>query len=518
MKIKNIITIIKNKDKKQIILYTVLFIGIAFMVREYIGGRSFWLDEAALGLNISKSFKELLLPIGSGQMAPILFLLTAKIPTIFLGISDYSLRIIPLLFGIGSLYIFFLISKKILNKTAAIISLLLFILSDKIIYYTTEFKQYSAEVFFSVLLFYLFILMTDTGLNLKRSILIGVIGIIAIWFSYPSIIVITSVTICFLYYFIKKKDKKSIISTVTIGLIWLANIFAEYFYHILIKDYRIEGMKYYWSYAFMPFPPKTSSDFLWLPKSIKDFFIYIYRNDSNLFSGKFPIIQDIFSYMLITFFIIGIIYTFLKRKGHLSLFVLLILFLAIAASALKKYPFSERTILYIAPLIFFISAYGIWLTIKYLRKIHISISIILLLFIFFFPILSGIYHLIEPTYKSEIKSVVSYYYENRKPGDKLYVEEYYLIQFYFYSDKDLVDFTSDKDEETLEREISGNDRVWVIGSIGDLEKQGKLIDHYKIKTLASILANKWPFNRYRDKIISLNNPNAEIYLYDFSEL
>jgi len=518
MKIKSITSVLRNKDKKEIILYIILFIGIAFIVREYIGGRSFWLDEAALGLNISRSFRELLLPLGNGQMAPILFLLTAKIPTVFLGISDYSLRIIPLLFGIGSLYIFFLISKKILNKTAAIISLLLFILSDKIIYYTTEFKQYSTEVFFSVLLLYLFILITDTGLNLKRSILIGIIGIIAIWFSYPSIISLASITICFFYYFIKKKEKKSIISTGIIGLIWSLNIFAEYFYHILIKDYRIEGMEYYWSYAFMPFPPKTSSDFLWLPKSIKDFFIYIYRNDSNLFSGKFPIIQDIFAYILITFFIIGIIYTLLKRKGHLSLFVLLTLFLAIAVSALKKYPFSERTILYIAPLIFCISAYGIWLTIRYLRKIHISISIILLLFIFFFPILSGIYHLIEPTYKSEIKSVVNYYYENRMPGDKLYIEEYYLTQFYFYSDEDSLDFTNDKDKEILEREISGNDRVWVIGSLGDLEKQGKLIDHYKIKTLAAILADKWPFNRFKDKIINLNNPNAEIYLYDFSGL
>ncbi|GAI03174.1 unnamed protein product, partial [marine sediment metagenome] len=66
-----------------------------------------------------RSFKDLLSPLGVGQMAPILFLYAAKIPTIFLGISDYSLRIIPLLSGIGSLIIFFFLSRKILNKTAA---------------------------------------------------------------------------------------------------------------------------------------------------------------------------------------------------------------------------------------------------------------------------------------------------------------------------------------------------------------------------------------------------------------
>lgn len=507
---------IKNKDLKQIFLYIILFIGIALILREYIGGRSFWLDEAALGLNMLRSFKDLLSPLGVGQMAPILFLYAAKIPTIFLGISDYSLRIIPLLSGIGSLIIFFFLSRKILNKTAAIISLSLFILSDKLIYYATEFKQYSTEVFFSVLLFYLFVLITENGLDIKRSILLGLVGVVAIWSSYTAIIITLSTAICLLYYFVKNKNIKSIIKTLIIGSIWLLNITGEYLFYVKTSTYEIEGMKYYWSFAFMPFPPKTISDILWLPKSIKEFFIYIYRNDSNLLSNYTPLIKDIFCYMLIAFFIGGIVYIFLKKKGHLSLFILITFVLAIIASALKKYPFAGRTILYIAPLVLFFSAIGIWLTIKYLSKIHISISILLLIFIFLLPVISGIYHLIEPTYKNEVKSVINYYNENKKPGDKLYVDKYYLVQFEFYSDTNLIDYTDNQDIEEIKKGILGEKRVWAIGDNEEFRRCGKITDYYKIKTLAVTLSEKWPFNYISDKLIHLNDPNAEIYLHDFS--
>ena len=507
---------IKSKDLKQIFLYIILFIGIAFILREYIGGRSFWLDEAALGINMFKSFKDLLEPLNESQMAPILFLYAAKIPALFLGISDYSLRIIPLLSGIGSLVIFFLLSKQFLNKTAAIISLSLFILSDKLIYYATEFKQYSTEVFFSILLFYLFVLITENGLDVKKSILLGLVGIVAIWSSYTAIIIALSTAICLLYYFIKNKNKKGIIKTLIIGSIWLLNITGEYLFYIKTSTYKIVDMSYYWSFAFMPFPPKTTSDILWLPKSIKEFFIYIYRNDSNLLSNYTPLIKDIFCYMLIAFFIGGIVYTFLKKKGHISIFVLITFILAIIASAIKKYPFNERTILYIAPLILFFAAIGIWLAIKYLSKIHISISILLLIFIFFLPTLSGIYHLIEPTYKNEVKSVINYYNENKKSGDKLYVDKYYLVQFEFYSDADLIDYTDNQDIEEIKKGILGKERVWAIGDNEEFRRCGKIIDYYKIRTLAVILSEKWPFNYISNKLIHLNDPNAEIYLYDFS--
>jgi len=132
---------------KTIILYLFLFIGIIIILREYIGGRSLWVDEAMLALNMPRSFKELLQPLAYNQTAPLLFLYLCKFSTILFRISDYSLRVVPLLFGLGSYIVYFFISNKILNNfTSIIISLALYLSSYNFIYYSNEFKPYSADV------------------------------------------------------------------------------------------------------------------------------------------------------------------------------------------------------------------------------------------------------------------------------------------------------------------------------------------------------------------------------------
>ncbi len=508
----------KRKDVKQIILYVILFAGFVIILRDYIGNRSFWIDEAMLGLNMSRSFRELLSPLDYGQMSPILFLYASRALTLFLGIKDYVLRIIPLLAGLGSLYVFYLLSKKIINKTAAIIALLLFILSESIIYYSTEFKQYSLEAFFAILFFYLFIFITEKGLNLKRSILIGLLGGIAVWFSYSAIFVVASFAIVSLYYFIRRKNIKSIISTLVIGSVWLASTLTEYFFYFRRENPVIDYMSDVWGWTYMPFPPKSLDDFLWLPVYIKKLFIFSYINVDNPITKVLPVFKEIIAIMLIVFFLIGIVYLIYKKKGHLSFFVLIVMLIAIIGSALRVYPFYDRAVLYLTPLVLLFSAIGIWLAIKYLNKIHKSISILLLIFIFIFAVPLRVYYFIEPNYQTEVRSVVKYYHENRKPGDKLLVQGLCLWQFYFYSGSELVDYT--ETSENLD-EMYGNSRVWVIQRPGVLEKYGKVLDYYMMPTLAGKLSEKWPLNKYKDSLdkieVRFNSPDAEIYLYDLSE-
>ena len=191
--------------------------------------------------------------------------------------------------------------------------------------------------------------------------------------------------------------------------------------------------------------------------------------------------------------------------------------IAIIGSALRVYPFYDRAVLYLTPLVLLFSAIGIWFTIKYLNKIHKSISVLLLIFIFIFAVPLRVYYFIEPNYQTEVRSVVKYYHENRKPGDKLLVQGLCLWQFYFYSGSELVDYT--ETSENLD-EMYGNSRVWVIQRPGVLEKYGKVLDYYMMPTLAGKLSEKWPLNKYKDRLdkieIRFNSPDAEIYLYDLS--
>ncbi len=65
---------ILTKNNWVVVLIALFGVIIAFI--QYVSNKSLWLDEAMLALNIiNRDYSELLLPLDSIQVAPILFLL-----------------------------------------------------------------------------------------------------------------------------------------------------------------------------------------------------------------------------------------------------------------------------------------------------------------------------------------------------------------------------------------------------------------------------------------------------------
>jgi len=508
-------------NKRYIAVYIIFFVGIVIILREYMGGRSLWVDEAMLALNMDRSFLELLRPLDYNQTAPILFLYLSKLFTLIFGISDYSLRITPLLFGLGSLSVFFLISRKLFKPMPAAISMLLFALSYKLIYYTNEFKHYSADVFFSLLFLYFLHLLIEDNFNLKKWGMVTVCGLAAIWFSFSAIIIVALFAAIYLVWLIIHRQKKALLFTAGTTVLWGLNIWAEYiFIYLGNPNFSFEPLHDYWQGGFMPFPPANMQDLLWLPKTIKDFFIYITNTDTIL-TGRFPVIIDIYAYVFIAVFLLGTIFLVKHKKIYMSIYVWGAIIAALAASAIGVIPFGDRLVLYLVPLVLLVCGYGIYVIFWWAKKVHKSIGVIFLIVLFFLPSIPRIYHFAEPTYKVELKSVIGYYLENREEEDKIYLyidqDTYYPPQFYFYTGENF-DFTNmegskQKGLDQLRKEVLGYPRVWAIGPLQGLQDYGKELDRYKIKTLAS----RWPFKFLKDDIIYLNPPNAEIRLYDFRQ-
>jgi len=530
---KNYFNKLKNRERN-INLVIILLIGLIIILRQYADGRSFWLDEAMLALNMNKGFKDLLLPLEFNQSGPILFILLSKISITIFGISDYSLRIIPLLAGVSSIIIIFLIAKNTMKKSGAVTLMLLFIFSERIICYTNEFKHFAVDILFSVLFLFFLTSIKKNPPNKNKLIIMGITGILGIWISYSSIIIFP-VFICFLiYFYFRNKDRKCLLITLIIGIIWIINMIFNYIFFVSKTNlYRVESVNAYWSKYFVPFPPSNFEEIVWIPRAIKKFFSYITDTSFSLIKS-FNSINIIYTYLFIVLFVLGIIVLFLQKKGFLSLYILFVVLLSIIASAAKKMPFNGRIILFLAPLILISIAFGIEFLILNLKKCHRIFPVIFLILIFFIPAIPRIYYIIEPDNHSEMKSVINYYIKNRQPGDKIYIEasdeNKKYPQFAFYSDKEFDftnvdekyydDFRKDthisiesyiKSDDQIKNELPGNRRVWVLEEFGNIRNGGKLIDYFKEKTLAS----RWSFNFLRDKIRAINDPSIVIYLYSF---
>src|SRR5512143_3859115 len=98
---------------ERVVLAMLILVGVMLRLRQYLTDRSLWVDEAMLALNIvNRSFAELFKPLDYNQGAPIGFLLVEKSLDSIIGRNELVLRLFPLLAGLCSLWLFYLLLKR----------------------------------------------------------------------------------------------------------------------------------------------------------------------------------------------------------------------------------------------------------------------------------------------------------------------------------------------------------------------------------------------------------------------
>ena len=98
----------------------IFLVATILRFKQYLANRSFWLDEAALAVNIQeRDYEGLLQPLEYRQVAPIGFLRITKLFTNSIGDSELVYRFIPFLSGVLFLLFLYLYNefhRKILKS------------------------------------------------------------------------------------------------------------------------------------------------------------------------------------------------------------------------------------------------------------------------------------------------------------------------------------------------------------------------------------------------------------------
>lgn len=306
------------------LIIAIILAGFVLRLNLLLDNPSFWFDESALGYNVlSLSFFRLFGILHLQQVAPPLFLAAAKIFVNTFGSGDLILRLFPFVVGNLSIILFFFILKEYFKDKPTIISgLLLFCFNIQLLKYSAEFKPYIVEMFSTCLILYIF-KRINFEQTYKKLFAIGCALAVLPWFSFVSAVLIA---IAYLITFSKKNLKK-----------WFIAFLPFFVSEIFILIYYLK-IKFFYSEFMSDF---FVNDFF----TLKEFPIQLTIGFSYLFS-----INHAFIPLLI--FLCGIICCFVDKKQlFLRNFSLFSFITFISLSFLKIYPFYDRFIIFLLPVI-----------------------------------------------------------------------------------------------------------------------------------------------------------------------
>lgn len=461
--------------------FAIIFaLGFFLRLKLLIANPSFWDDECSLAWNVlHKNYTDFFSVLNFVQVAPPFFMIMAKFFTKLFGESDFVLRLTPFIFGIASMFVFLSISKHIFkNKSSIIISNFLFTINQTLINYSSEFKHYSCDVFFTLLIIYLFLNILTENINLRRNIIYSFIFVFSIWFSFVSVFSIMAGIIILILRQLKTKginlkQLSILLIPFIISLILYSKIYITNTYTANINDLMKCDC---WINSFLN---KNLSN-LWflITFNIKYFFYPI----------KFPILA-------LAFMLVGII-RFYKSNFYYGLFFSSIIILAGFASWLNLYPFANRAVLFLLPivLLFFSSAFEIFHS-----KVSVKLFVFYILFVItFIPAIYSefnfIFHTPRPTRGFYDRQMMAEMSKRIEPNDVIVINYYsqsdfaYYSTFYKFKNKILIEPLGENSLD-FNTQLTKHKRYWVYNMWGKSKRIDDWIDKHKNQIIFSITGN-----------------------------
>lgn len=330
-----------------IISCLIIIAGSFVYLYVFLQNRNLIIDEANVARNIyERNFSELLKPLNYEQYAPPVFLWITKLNATLFGYSEYALRLYPLLTGIGSLVVMYLVLKKMnVPPLARWFPLLLLATSPLFIRYASELKQYMPDVFITLSLLYLaFKIGIDKYSARKTLIYWIIIGSVAIWSSMPSVFILAGIGSYFAIHLLQNKMYNKIWVVVLMSCVWLLQ-FGIYYFTVLEKQASSEYLQSFHHYYFLYATPSNS--FEW-NQNIKNIDMQFRQ-----FVGELPYVI----HLVRCFTLIGIIALILRLRYKSLLFVIPVV-AWFAAAAFDKFSLLPRVSMFGITLLLIIAAYG----------------------------------------------------------------------------------------------------------------------------------------------------------------
>lgn len=434
-------------------------------LRQYLANRSLWADEASLAYNLAnRNFATLTQKLDYEQGAPIGFLFIEKLFVILLGNQDQVMRLFPLIAGIIAIYLFYRIAQ--VHIKGGMLAVFLFAISWSLIYYSSELKQYSSDVMIALLLVFLAIRCLKEGVQARDFLLLGVSGAVGLWISHPSAFVLAGIGLTLFIAAITKNPRVPVRWLVGLGALWLLLFEVEYLVslrHLIADDY----LQSYWQKAFMPLPPWEN----------RAWFVRTYYSTLSTSMGRADLLWILAFPLLMVIGTLSLFY----RERNIAILIVSPIFLTLFASALQKYPFKDRFVLFLIPFMMLLVAEAFGWIYSIITRWHLGLARLaysILVVVFFFQSANpAMEFFLKPYNGADLKPVMEYVANHRSSSETIYVYHsadpafnYYAPLYGIDAENVLIGYDTPQKRVALKgffddvKKLQGHDRVWFIFS------------------------------------------------------
>ena len=405
---------------EKVIASLLILLGAVLRLRQYLIGRSLWSDEAMLALNIvDRSFAGMFQPLDYDQGAPIGFLLVEKMVNSVLGKHEFALRLFPLLAGLTSLLLFYLLLKRITSGAGLLIALALFAFNPRLIYYTSEVKQYILDVAVTIALLLFAAPVFDDSPRKKDFVWLTLAGLIALWFSHPSLFVLAGIGLALVLTALKRHDDSRLRFVLGMGIVWLLNM--VFLYLLILKDLSQNAyMREYWQGAFVPIPPGSEAG--WFVRALNE-------NIGIQFGMPYAVFF-VFLLMLTGWVVLSV-----QKQDYAIIFACIVL-VTLVASALQLYPVFERMILFLVPIGLILLGKVVEAFYQRMQRFQLlgTVAVVFLAgYLLYGSFVPSVQNFVQPKYFEHIRPTMDFVRSSWKDGDALYVSNGALPAFRFYA-------------------------------------------------------------------------------------
>jgi hypothetical protein len=404
-------------------LWALVVLGVGLRLRQYATGRSLWMDESFVALNVlGRGFDKLLtVPLDFNQAVPAGFLAVEKLNTEAFGKNEYVLRLFPLLCGLAALPLFVKVARRTLSGIALPFAVALFVVSGSLVYYSSEVKPYSLDVLAVVAIYAMSFAALDRRLSLGRAVLFGTLGALLIVASYAGIFAAAGCGAVVLTIFVLERRSDSLRAALPVAALWASGaIVFGVFYIYSFKSYT--GLGDVGGSSTAPAAWRQAAH--WASSGLREL-----ATISGFYSTLHrPLI--IVTFVAVVLASIGMAELLVRHRQEFAVLAAPVA-VALITSAVGKFPLLARSLLFVAPLVFLFIGNGVSVVVRPLRRLAPlgAVALFAVLAVGVASIGAAVARPFASHSPFAIKTPISYIASHWRPGDVLYV--HYASQYAF---------------------------------------------------------------------------------------